>query len=72
MEVIFVDDGSEDETLSIINSYVPRMDVKVKVFHHGWKGLGLSRNVVVDSASGDYIIWVDGDMILPRPRHKAC
>lgn len=66
MEVIFVDDGSEDETLSIINSYVPRMDIKVKVFHHEWKGLGPSRNVVVDNASGDYIIWVDGDMILPR------
>jgi glycosyltransferase involved in cell wall biosynthesis len=66
MEVIFVDDGSEDETLSIINSYVPRMNMKVKVFHHEWKGLGASRNVVVDNASGDYIVWVDGDMILPK------
>jgi len=66
MEVIFVDDGSEDETLSIINSYVPRMDMKVKVFHHEWKGLGASRNVVVDNSGGDYIIWVDGDMILPK------
>jgi glycosyltransferase involved in cell wall biosynthesis len=65
MEVIFVDDGSEDETLSIINSYVPRMNMKVKVFHHEWKGLGASRNVVVDNSNGDYIVWVDGDMILP-------
>jgi glycosyltransferase involved in cell wall biosynthesis len=65
MEVIFVDDGSGDETLSIIEGYVPRMDMKVKVFHHEWKGLGASRNVVVDNASGDYIIWVDGDMIMP-------
>jgi glycosyltransferase involved in cell wall biosynthesis len=68
MEVIFVDDGSEDETLSIINSYIPKMDMKVKVFHHGWKGLGYSRNVVVNNAEGKYIIWVDGDMILP-PDH---
>lgn len=66
MEVIFVDDGSEDETLSITNSYVPKMDMKVKVFHHKWKGLGASRNVVVDNTDGDYIVWVDGDMILPR------
>lgn len=67
MEVVFVDDGSKDETLSIINSYVPRMHVnEVKVFHHEWRGLGPSRNVVVDSASGDYIIWVDADMILPK------
>jgi len=68
MEVIFVDDGSEDETLSVINSYIPKMDMKVKVFHHEWKGLGASRNVVVNNAEGKYIIWVDGDMILP-PTH---
>lgn len=66
MEVIFVDDGSEDETLSVINSYVARIDMKVKVFHHAWKGLGVSRNIVVKNANGDYIIWVDGDMILPK------
>lgn len=66
MEVVFVDDGSLDETLSIIRSYVPRMDMNVKVFHHEWIGLGKSRNVVVDNASGDYIVWVDGDMVLPK------
>jgi len=66
MEVIFVDDGSDDKTLSIINSYVPKMDMQVKVFHQEWKGLGATRNVVVNNASGDYIVWTDGDMILPR------
>jgi len=68
MEVIFVDDGSEDETLSIIKRYAKTIDMKVKIFHHEWKGLGVSRNVVVDNAEGKYIIWVDGDMILP-PDH---
>jgi glycosyltransferase involved in cell wall biosynthesis len=66
MEVIFVDDGSEDETLSIIKGYIPRMDMKVKVFHHKWKGLGASRNVVVNNAEGKYIVWIDGDMVLSR------
>jgi len=66
IEVIFVDDGSEDETFSIIKNYIPRMDMQVKVFKHKWKGLGPSRNVVVNNASGDYIIWVDADMILPK------
>jgi len=65
-ETIFVDDGSEDRTLSIIESHVPRIDVKLKVFHHEWKGLGHSRNLVVNNANGEYIIWVDGDMSLPR------
>lgn len=66
MEVIFVDDGSEDRTLSIIRSYVTGMDMKVKVFHQEWRGLGATRNVVVDNADGEYIIWVDSDMILPK------
>ena len=70
MEIIFVDDGSEDETLSIIMDYVSKIDMKVKVFHHEWKGLGVSRNVVVDNASGKYIIWVDGDMRIPKDHVK--
>ncbi|MEM2601852.1 MAG: glycosyltransferase, partial [Candidatus Bathyarchaeia archaeon] len=42
-EVIFVDDGSEDATLSIIKKYIPKMTMQVKVFHHEWMGLGPSR-----------------------------
>jgi len=38
--------------------------MKVKVFHQEWKGLGYARNVVVNNANGEYIIWVDGDMVL--------
>ena len=66
MEVIFVDDGSEDDTLSIIQEYVSRMDIEAKVFHTSWRGLGAARNLVVKNAKGKYIIWVDGDMILPK------
>jgi glycosyltransferase involved in cell wall biosynthesis len=64
MEVIFVDDGSKDETLSIIKKYAAQMDVRARLFQHEWQGLGYSRNIVVENASGKYIIWVDGDMIL--------
>lgn len=66
MEVIFVDDGSQDSTFEIINGYIQKMGMAVKVFHHEWKGLGPSRNVVVNNAEGEYILWVDGDMILPK------
>lgn len=66
LEVIFVDDGSEDQTLSIIRSFISHLDMKVRVFHHEWKGLGISRNVIVENAEGDYIVWVDGDMILSK------
>lgn len=66
IEVIFVDDGSEDNTLSIILQSIPRMNMVVKVFSQRWKGISSARNLVVENASGDYIIWVDGDMILTK------
>jgi glycosyltransferase involved in cell wall biosynthesis len=66
MEVIFVDDGSTDRTLSIIQEYVSSTDISAKVFHGSWKGLGYVRNVVVDNAESNFILWVDGDMVLSR------
>ena len=64
MELIFVDDGSEDDTLSTIKRYLTELDISTRIFHHDWKGLGASRSVVVDNANGKYIAWVDGDMTL--------
>jgi glycosyltransferase involved in cell wall biosynthesis len=66
IEVIFVDDGSVDNTFDIIRDYLPKIDMHVKVFRQKWKGLGPARNVVVENARGDYIVWVDADMILPQ------
>ena len=66
MEVIFVDDGSEDGTLPIIKEYAEKMDIKTKIFHTEWRGLGAARNTVINNAEGKYIIWVDGDEELEK------
>jgi glycosyltransferase involved in cell wall biosynthesis len=64
-EVIFVDDGSEDHTLDLVMRGVAGLDMHTKVLHNNWRGTGATRNTVVKNASGEYIVWVDGDMILP-------
>jgi len=70
MEIIFVDDDSEDRTLEIIRRFISKMKVKAKVYHQNWRGVGAARNVVVREARGKYIIWVDGDMKLPTDHIK--
>ena len=64
IKLVFVDDGSEDRTLSVIKDYVEKMDLAVEVIHTPWKGLGNARNLVIANSVGEYILWVDGDMVL--------
>ena len=63
MEIVFVDDGSRDNTLSVVKNYLSKMDIASKVFSGEWRGLGKSRNTIIFNASGDYILWVDTDEI---------
>ena len=66
MELIFVDDGSNDKTLSIIKEAVLKIDIPYKVFCGSWNGIGHARNVVIKNAEGCFILWVDGDMVLSK------
>ena len=65
MEIIVVDGYSSDGTVDIIKKILLNSDIKTRIFYEN-KGLGYARQIVVNNSIGDYIIWVDGDMILPR------
>jgi glycosyltransferase involved in cell wall biosynthesis len=65
LELIVVDGYSKDKTLSVIKDCTKKTNVRTKIFFEN-KGLGYARQLVVDNALGDYIIWVDGDMLLTR------
>jgi glycosyltransferase involved in cell wall biosynthesis len=65
MELIVVDGNSVDDTLAVIKHYLLKGTIGTKFFCEN-KGLGLARQIVVANALGDYIVWVDGDTILPR------
>ena len=64
MEIIFVDDGSEDDTLKVIREYASSIDITSRIFSIKWSGLGKARNIVIENARGEYVTWLDSDEIL--------
>ena len=64
MQVIIVDGCSTDRTLLIIKDMTSAAGMSVEIFSDKSKGLGAARQMVVNSAKGDYIIFVDGDVEL--------
>ncbi|MCW3975778.1 MAG: glycosyltransferase [Candidatus Bathyarchaeota archaeon] len=65
MELIIVDDGSKDKTLSIVKNIISKIDIETKIFSHIWKGIAYSRQVIIENARGKYIVWIDADYIIP-------
>lgn len=59
-ELILVDDGSPDNCPSICDEYAEK-DRRIIVIHKSNGGLVSARNIGVQTASGDYICYVDGD-----------
>ena len=65
LEVVIVDGMSQDKTMSIAMRGLRKSDIAFSTFATK-KGLGFSRQIVVDNAVGKYIIMVDGDVVLPK------
>lgn len=66
MELIIVDDGSNDGTYSIVSQYVQNLNITANILSCNWQGLGQSRNLIAKKSSGKYVIWVDSDMALSK------
>lgn len=60
LEIILVDDGSEDLCPLICDEFA-KADSRIRVIHKKNGGLSEARNVGLDIARGDYIGFVDGD-----------
>ena len=59
-ELILVDDGSPDSCPDICDSYAKK-DSRVRVIHKKNGGVSSARNVALDMAIGDYIVYLDSD-----------
>jgi len=57
LEIIVVDDGSTDDTRSILESYGP----SIKAIHQANSGVSMARNRGIEAASGNYIGFLDAD-----------
>ncbi len=64
MEIIFVNDGSTDNTLKVMQDAAKKTDIKTRIFSGPWQGLGKARNTILFNAHGEYVLWVDSDKIL--------
>lgn len=67
LELILVDDGSEDETLKVARKYAS-MDARVKVIAAKHAGVSAARNSGLKQAKGEYIAFVDSDDNYTTPR----
>lgn len=70
LEILLVDDGSKDDSLSICKEYELK-DSRIRVFHKENEGLGLTRNYGIERATGEYITFVDSDDYLTSDAVEA-
>ena len=60
LEIFLVDDGSPDNCDQICDDYAEK-DKRIKVIHKKNGGLADARNVAIDIATGEWIVFVDSD-----------
>lgn len=63
-ELFLVDDGSNDDSVSIAKSYAAQFPDKISYLDHTYhqnKGLSASRNAGIKKCKGDYVAFIDAD-----------
>lgn len=59
-EAIFIDDGSTDNSFSILSEYA-KNDARIRVIRQENAGAGMARNAGIDVATGRYLVFLDSD-----------
>lgn len=70
LEIILVDDGSEDGSGRLCDDYAAK-DGRIRVIHKANGGLSDARNAGMELARGEYIGFVDGDDWIEADMYRA-
>lgn len=66
IEILCINDGSTDGSLRILNAYA-QSDSRIRIISQTNRGMGGARNIGVDAATADYILFIDAcDWIEPQ------
>lgn len=63
-ELIIIDDGTPDDSAKIAEDLLVTSGLDYSIIHTVNRGVSAARNKGLESASGDYVIMVDGDDVL--------
>ena len=60
LEIVLVNDGSTDNSLAVAENYASR-DVRIRIIDKPNEGVAATRNVGLNHATGDFVLFVDSD-----------
>lgn len=69
LEIICVDDGSTDNTIEVIKEYQKKHE-NVFLYQQENSGPGVARNLGIDNAHGEYILFLDSDDWVPQRAYE--
>jgi len=70
IEIICINDGSTDNSLSVLKRYAKK-DKRIKVIIQINKGLSAVRNRGIEEAQGEYISFIDSDDVIDKDYYKV-
>ena len=60
LEIIIIDDGSTDNSIAIAEK-IAENDKRIRIISQVNQGVSSARNLGLDNASGEYILFIDSD-----------